>query len=109
MHVDRIILTHTLHPKMFRQNRMAATVIQTNIEEIRRIIAFSSFGFHNAFGNREKLPLVERALTRTITYTKEQLFLQFGDLLLVTVVEQDRISYWNKIYVWDPTGETPQW
>lgn len=107
--IRRLILAHTLHAKMLRHKQMALTVVQTHAQEVNVLLTQSTFGFLNAFGNKEKLPLIQRALTVQVEYVRERIVLEFGDLLIVPVVEDDRISYWQKIYVWDPKGEKPAW
>jgi len=104
--IKRVILTHTIHAKMFRKPISAVTVIQTNIEEIKFWIE-EGFGFINAFGNLEKLPIVEKALHRNIEYAPESVILEFGDMLLVPVIEEGHILYWDKIVVFNPLKERP--
>lgn len=108
---NRVILTHTLHPKMLRKEHIDLLVSHVSELEVRFILDVakdaqpSGIEFINAFANQKKLSLVQKALGDSVLveYSKiEDFEIGFSDLIYIPVIENDVIIYWLKIVSMDP-------
>lgn len=103
--MKRLILSHTLHPKMLRKNIQSLTIIKSTdfeISELFRNAMEEERSFLNAFANQKKLSIVQANLSDFIEYSKVlDLELEFDDILIVPVIFDDRVQYWLKIIMWD--------